>query len=136
MAKNSIYAKVEKQYKSFLDAWHAIEDARIKCDTTDEQAVADWEKFWGEWLVCRAADLPQFVSFCLHLNERGIPVAYVSFDDPVADDIFPEIKLEDLVASCWSGWASKDADSDDAIEAKLRAAFEKGLKRAKKAKFE
>lgn len=136
MAKHSIHAKVDKQYKAFIKAWYAIERANEKDDVTDDQIRAAWETFWEEWFVCKAVDLPQFVSLNLALNERGVPVAYVAFDDPVMDDRFAELKFEDLVAKCWSYWRSKAADSDDNIEAKLRSAFEKGLARAKKAKFE
>lgn len=136
MAKNSIYERVDKQYRSFVKAWYAVERANAKGDVTDDHMRDAWEKFWEQWFVCKASDLVQFVSLDLALNERGVPVAYVSFDDPVMEDRFAELKLEDLIANCWSFWRSKAADSDEAIEAKLRAAFERGLKRARKAKFE
>ena len=136
MAKKSIYEKVDQQYRAFVKAWYAVEDANLKQHATDEQMAAAWEKFWGEWFVCKADDLPQFVDLMLALNERGVPVAYISFDDPVMDDKSAEVRLEDLIANCCCFWLSKAADSDDAIEAKLRTAFEKGLKRARKIKFE
>jgi hypothetical protein len=137
MAKGSIYDKVEKQYKAFIRAWHAVEEANLVGDVTDKQMADAWANFWEQWFVCRAVDLPKFVSINLALNERGVPMAYVMFDDPVMDFAPPaELKFEDLVANCWSHWRSKAADRDENIEEKLRAAFEKGLARAKKAKFE
>lgn len=137
MAKGSIYDKVDKQYKAFIRAWYSVEEANLIGGVSDKQMADAWEQFWGEWFTCRAADLPKFVSLNLALNERGVPMAYIMFDDPVMDSVpTVELKLEDLVANCWSCWQSKAADSDAAIEAKIRAAFEKGLARAKKAKFE
>lgn len=136
MAKNSICAKVDKQYKAFIKAWYSVERANLKQGVTDEQMASAWENFWNEWFVCKADDLTQFIRLNLALNERGVPIAYVSFDDPVMEDKFAELKLEDLISQCWSYWRSKATDSDAAIEAKLRAAFEKGLKRARKANFD
>ena len=137
MAKGSIYDKVDKQYKAFVRAWYAVEEANLIGGVSDKQMADAWEKFWGEWFTCRAVELPKFVSLNLALNERGVPTAYIMFDDPVMENVPPaELKLEDLVANCWSYWKSKAADRDENIEAKIRAAFEKGLARAKKAKFE
>ena len=137
MAKKDIYAKVEEQYQAFIKAWHRLEDKYERDNITDDQMRDAWGKFWEQWFVCKAEDLPQFVNLNLALNERGVPMAYIMFDDPVMESEQPaEMKFEDLVANCWSYWNSKAADKPENIEAKLRAAFEKGLRRAKKAKFE
>lgn len=134
MSKPSIYTLIERQYKAFVRKWYAIEDKHKVGEATDAEIAKDYELFWDEWFVCKAADLPQFTHLNMHVNERGTPIVYVSFDDPVMDDRFAELKLEDLIANCWNGWRSQAA-TDERIEANLRKAFEAGIKKARKREF-
>jgi hypothetical protein len=136
MAKNSTYAKVEKQYKAFIKAWYALEDANERDDVSDEKMSAAWEEFWGKWIVSSVSDFWGFVSLNMYINEKGVPVVYPMHEDSALDmESSQEIKFEDLVSRCWCGWASSRAN-DAEIEARLRKAFEAGIKKAKKAKFE
>jgi hypothetical protein len=136
MAKDSRQAKVDKQYKAFIKAWYALEDANEKDDVSDKQAAAAWEAFWNKWVVSSVSDFWGFVSLHMHINSKGVPVVYPMHDDFALDlQDSQEIKFEDLVSRCWSMWeCSKDTDAE--IEARLRKAFEAGLKKAKKAHFD
>ena len=136
MATKSIYAQVDRQYKAFIKAWYALEDSNLQGDKSPADMKEAWAKFWDRWVVCSAKDFWRFVSLHMCINHKGVPVVYAMHDDHVLEGFeYREIKFEDLVANCWNLWKS-DTATDADIEAKLRQAFEAGLRKAKKAHFD
>ena len=113
------FDRVQKQYTDFL------------AELEETHSAEQWEKFWDRWVVCKVKDYWKFVEPHMYLNKSGKPVVWLMHDDLALEaQDSREFPFEDLVAGCWSLWASKKA-SEEEIEKRLRRAFEAGLKKAK-----
>jgi len=110
----------EAECEAFVECifvlFHARED--------DETA---WEKFWGEWYVCRFENLSEQVIIWAYADEKSGVVVNANPDrfewsDREANDV--DCRLSDLIADIENGYET----TEELVEA-IRRECEEGIRR-------